>query len=366
MELFDIISPVESRLASICQRNKIPMGGSMELLPLCNMRCKMCYIRQDPDEMKKIGRMLTLEEWIRIAKEAKEAGVVSLLLTGGEPFLYPDFRSLYHTLTDMGFVITMNTNATLIDENLAGFLAERPCRRLNITLYGKDDATYERLCGNPKGFTQVMRATDLLNKYKIPFRFQCTVTPENMDQIDDLYAIAKEKNTILVVNSHIFPPIRCINETFQRISPKEEALSNLKAYRINNPHMTDQDLAKNILHKITQPNRSCMAEGLGCMAGLCGFWISWNGDLLPCGMFEEPKISLLDHSFQESWDYIVAEVAKLHMYEGCYSCDKRNICTVCAAGCLTENHGDMSKKPNYICESTEHYYRLLKEMEKSN
>lgn len=48
------------------------------------------------------------------------------------------------------------------------------------------------------------------------------------------------------------------------------------------------------------------------------------------------------------------------MYSGCKTCDKRNICNVCAAGCLCESGGDMKAKPEYICEMTEEYYRLLK------
>ena len=365
MELYDVSGRVEEKLAILCQINKIPMGGTMELLPLCNMNCSMCYIRQDPREMAKIGRMLSLQEWLRIAEEAKEAGVVSLLLTGGEPLLYPDFKELYVALTDMGFVITINTNATLIDESMARFIAERPCRRLNITLYGKDDETYDKLCKNPKGFTQVMHAVELLQNYRIPFRFNCTITPENIDQLEDLISIANERNTPIVVNSHVFSPIRKEAQQFRRISPEENAQVQINQYRLQHQGFDLQMVAWNTLRQMERPNRSCTSEALGCRAGLCGFWMTWNGDLLPCGMFDKPKISLLDHTFQESWEYIVAEVAKLHMYEGCYSCDKRNICSVCAAICLTENGGDMTKKPEYTCRCTEHYYHLLKEMEKN-
>ena len=362
MDLFDISGQVEEKLSILCQSRRIPMGGTMELLPLCNMNCSMCYIRQDPAEMARIGRMLSLEEWLRIAEEAKRCGVVSLLLTGGEPLLYPKFRELYTALTDMGFVITINTNGTLINEDMAAFLAARPCRRLNITLYGKDDETYGRLCQNPHGFTQVMHAVDLLNAANIPFRFNCTMTPENIDQLEDLVAIADDKKAPIVVTSHVFAPIRRENPDFRRITPEESAEVSIRQYCLLHPGFDFGLVARHTLKQMDDPNRSCISEGLGCRAGLCGFWITWNGDLLPCGMFEEPRISLLEHDFSGAWEYIVEETKKLQIYEGCFTCERRNICNVCAAGCLTENGGDMTKKPDYICKRTEAYERLLREL----
>ena len=86
--------------------------------------------------------------------------------------------------------------------------------------------------------------------------------------------------------------------------------------------------------------------------------MTWNGNLLPCGMFQDPKISLLEHSFSEGWDYIVKEAAKLETYAGCETCKKKRGCSVCAAGCLAES-GNMTKKPDYLCRMAEEYCRLL-------
>lgn len=35
-----------------------PISGTLELLPTCNMNCRMCYVRMSPEEMKRQGRML--------------------------------------------------------------------------------------------------------------------------------------------------------------------------------------------------------------------------------------------------------------------------------------------------------------------
>lgn len=82
---------IESSLTQLllnkaCVAN-IPMSGTFELTPMCNFSCKMCYVRKTPEEVNAHPRkMMTLEEWLRLAEEAREAGLLYLLLTGGEPF----------------------------------------------------------------------------------------------------------------------------------------------------------------------------------------------------------------------------------------------------------------------------------------
>ena len=90
-----------------------------------------------------------------------------LLLTGGEPFVYKDFKRLYLELFKMGFIISINSNATLIDEETVKWLKEYPPQRINITLYGSSNEVYGNLCNNPKGFNQVTKAINLLKEANI-------------------------------------------------------------------------------------------------------------------------------------------------------------------------------------------------------
>ena len=108
--------------ASAAQR---PITGTLELLPICNMNCDMCYIRLSRTEMEKKGRMRTADEWISMGEEMERAGVLFLLLTGGEPLLFPDFRRLYLSLRERGIILTVNTNGTLIDADWAAFFRRK-------------------------------------------------------------------------------------------------------------------------------------------------------------------------------------------------------------------------------------------------
>ena len=61
---------------------KLPFKGVFELTPRCNFNCGMCYVHLKPEEIPAAGRERTAEEWIELARQARDAGMVELTLTG--------------------------------------------------------------------------------------------------------------------------------------------------------------------------------------------------------------------------------------------------------------------------------------------
>ncbi|MDO4978215.1 MAG: radical SAM protein [Eubacteriales bacterium] len=226
----DDINKIEKRVADEADRRHEPIGGTFELLPLCNMNCKMCYVRMTPEEMQSVGRLRTLEEWTEIGRQAVEAGLLFLLITGGEPLLYPDFLEFYQRLHGMGLVISINSNGTLMTEEIAEVLGIHKPRRVNMTIYGASDETYGRICGNPKGFTQLMHAVELLRRYKVPFKMNFSATPYNIDDLEEIYRITQELDVKLDVAPYMFPPMRKLDKLVDnsvRLSPEEAAKVHL-------------------------------------------------------------------------------------------------------------------------------------------
>ena len=163
-----------------------PINGSLELLPLCNMNCDMCYIRLSRSEMERHGRLRTADEWIRLGREMQKAGVLFLLLTGGEPLMFPDFKRLYTALEQMGMILTINTNGTLLNEEWAEFFGYHRPRRINITLYGADDSAYESLCHYPGGFEKTLRGIRLLKEQRIDVKINGSVTKSNLNDMQKI------------------------------------------------------------------------------------------------------------------------------------------------------------------------------------
>ena len=133
MDFMDDTSSLEQMMIKKAKQQRVPITGSLELLPLCNMNCDMCYVRLSREEMERKGRIRSAGEWLDLASYMKKQGVLFLLLTGGEPLLYPEFKELYLRLLNMGFIITINSNGTLMDKAWADFFAGHRPRSINIT-----------------------------------------------------------------------------------------------------------------------------------------------------------------------------------------------------------------------------------------
>ena len=122
-----------------------PINGQFELTPLCNLNCKMCYVHLQPEQLSQ--KPLGVDQWKSLIDEAWEAGMFQVTLTGGECLTYPGFEELYLYLHSKGCQITVLTNGVLLDEKRISFFKEHPPAVIQVTLYGSDDDTYERVTG---------------------------------------------------------------------------------------------------------------------------------------------------------------------------------------------------------------------------
>ena len=73
MDALSSTTKLEERIVLSATRKRIPLGGAFELLPLCNMDCRMCFLRLTPEQMKAQGRLRTADEWLALAEEAKKS-----------------------------------------------------------------------------------------------------------------------------------------------------------------------------------------------------------------------------------------------------------------------------------------------------
>ena len=94
MDLFDNSYYLERQLSQRQQGTVFPLYGVLELLPLCNLNCDMCNVHLSKQEMQSQGRLRSLDEWISLAKQMKDAGTLFLLLTV-RALLFHQFKENY-------------------------------------------------------------------------------------------------------------------------------------------------------------------------------------------------------------------------------------------------------------------------------
>lgn len=353
---------LEKKMMKNASDGRIPINGSIELLPLCNMNCDMCYVKLTKEEMDQQGRLRTKDEWLSVAKEMQNAGVLFLLLTGGEPLLYPEFKELYLELKKLGFLITINTNGTLIDEKWAEFFGKYPPRRINITLYGANRNAYESLCHYPLGFDKVIKAAKLLRMNRVDVKLASSITKSNYNDIDELYEIAGQLDVPLFCDTYMMPATRERQLPFAeqaRLLPKDAARVRVQSFEsVLGPTAFQQYIDKSMFEVeniLPSDGPNCMS----CNAGKCSFAINWQGNMRPCVIMSKPEISVFDYGFKKAWEYIVDECNKIRLSSECLSCKYRTLCRTCAASELYEE-GSYGCTPKYMCEYAKWTYEYLK------
>ena len=186
----------------------IPAFGTFELTPLCNFSCRMCYVRLSAERMHELGRLRTAGEWLDMARQARDAGMVGVTLTGGEVLTRPDFEEIYTGVSGMGLFASILSNGSLVDERIVDLFRRMPPAHQRFTHYGASNETYARLCGAPDGFDRVMRGLSLLKEAGIGFTLSMTETKLNIDDFDAVVRIAEGLGTSLVVGSSLVPAVR--------------------------------------------------------------------------------------------------------------------------------------------------------------
>jgi MoaA/NifB/PqqE/SkfB family radical SAM enzyme len=95
-----------------------PQSISFTITNVCNLRCRMCgqwsregYMHERKDDLK---QEMTLADWKRLVDEVAAHGVRSVLLRGGETFLFPGIIELLEHMAGKDIFTSIDTNGTML------------------------------------------------------------------------------------------------------------------------------------------------------------------------------------------------------------------------------------------------------------
>lgn len=353
---------VRQLLSRKCALLGIPVSGIFELTPRCNLQCKMCYVRLTPEDMQPLGRERTAEEWIRLAREARDGGMTFVLLTGGEPTLRPDFCEIYEAIAQMGISVTVNTNGSMLSPEIRSLWHRLPPAQVNVTLYGMCREDYHALCGNGDAFDQVMEAVDWLRSEGILFHLNATITPTNYHRWEDLEHFAREKGTNLRITTYCFPPTRRDCGCFERLDPETAGQLLVKDIHFREGA---QGILKRAVDLDTPLSCGCDPDAdpsrpIACLAGRSQFWVTWKGTMTPCAMLTTPEVDCTS-GFPAAWAQLRQLCSEIRLCAQCTDCPDRKSCMNCAAVVFAET-GSFSEAPEYMCRLNRAYRKAIVEL----
>ena len=156
----------------------------IELTRLCNLTCRHCGsdCSSGPEEVSS----LSTNEWCSLFEsvDASFSPAPTLVLTGGEPIIHPDFETVIRTIDQLGLHWGLVTNGYALTERVMRILEENHCLSITVSVDGlKDD--HDWLRGRAGVFDRTTRALDLIAASRIPLRDAVTcVNPRNQERLD--------------------------------------------------------------------------------------------------------------------------------------------------------------------------------------
>jgi len=249
----------------------------------CNLKCKGCWAA-DYDK----SHNLSYEKLDEIFTEAREMGVLNIIMSGGEPLLRKeDILKLcrkHKKLTIAAF-----TNGTLIDEAFADELARLKNLNVFISIEGfREQTDFRRGEGT---FDKVVKAMDILKKRDIGFGFSACYHSQNYKTVanDEFLDFMQEKGAwfgwlfnYLPIGSDTDVSLCCSAEQRAWVMEHVETYSATHKYLLI-------DFA-NSGHK-----------AIGCVAAGNDFaHINANGDLEPCAFCHYSDVNIHDVSLKEA------------------------------------------------------------------
>ena len=123
----------------------------------------------------------------------RDAGVVWLQITGGEPTIDKDFPDAYRLAFELGMMLTISTNGSrLWRGDLLELFTGLPPYRLVISLYGATEAAYDGLTQRRGSYKAFRRGIAAATEAGLPVLLNIVVTDVSADETMAMVALAEE------------------------------------------------------------------------------------------------------------------------------------------------------------------------------
>jgi radical SAM protein with 4Fe4S-binding SPASM domain len=279
-----------------------------------------------------------------ILNEAYEQGIREVTISGGEPFLYPNFLQIIESFLDK-FKLSILTNGSCINEKMARSLSN--LNRINylsiqVSLDGATPSKHDFFRG--KGTYDIaINAITNLKKYNVLVGVNTVIHKDNINYFHDLLTFLKSMDIKLV---KVLPLISMgrARKLKNYILDKQEwwnLMENRKSFEKEFKMFILMDSPLEFLvgssNNIPSP----------CMAGYLYLGIAPNGDVFPCPFMMDVTLGNINNdTLADIWtsSTILADLRNINLLGG--SCATCRFKEGCRGGCRGLSY---FLRDNYFC-----------------
>ncbi|MFF7883244.1 radical SAM protein [Streptomyces sp. NPDC020794] len=166
----------------------------------CNFNCEHCYLA----ERKFAG--IPRNEKDQLIAMLRDAGVLWLQITGGEPTIDKDFRHSYEQAYRTGMLIEILTNGSRLHQpETIELLRTMPPHKVTVSLYGATAESFDSLTRRPGAFKLLSKGLRAAKESGISLELALIITKHNAHELEAMRAIADEYSTAYAEYANISP-----------------------------------------------------------------------------------------------------------------------------------------------------------------
>lgn len=165
-----------------------PTSVHLVLTHSCNLRCKHCFASSGP----RLANELDKNEWLEVIRILAHAKVFNLVVSGGEIFTKEGIFDVLMEINKYPFAYSVNTNATLVTEQIAKRLANLPRKPpISVSFDGSCPETLDALRGEGT-FEKVIRGIRKLLEANLSVGVFTVITKYNVKDISNMVKLAQQ------------------------------------------------------------------------------------------------------------------------------------------------------------------------------
>jgi len=187
-----------------------PFMHTLHITRRCNLRCKMCWqwgnARYFTEKNALLGEELSTNEWKDIIDKLAHYKP-NIILTGGEPLLREDLLEIVAHVKRRGLTCEVQTNGTLIFEEVAEKLVEVGLDGIIFSVLGPNSSIHDGETGVSRSFEAAVEGVKSLVKFRrkktLPMiRFNCPILQSNYRHFCEMVDLAEELKIDVLQFSH--------------------------------------------------------------------------------------------------------------------------------------------------------------------
>jgi pyrroloquinoline quinone biosynthesis protein E len=299
-----------------------PLALIAELTHRCPLHCVYC---SNPLELMPRADELSTEVWLRVFREAADAGVLQIDFTGGEPLARPDIVELVRAARDAGLYVNLITSGIPMDEARLDEIVQAGLDHIQLSFQGATEESANEISGT-KAHSQKLRVLEWLKRRRVALTLNFVIHRRNIDRIAEMLALAESSSAGRIE----FANVQYYGWAFanrENLLPTREQLDR----SIELLKRAEERLRGKIQVEFVVPDyyakypKACMG-GWGQKLML----VTPTGDALPCHAAQAiPGLhfdNLKNRSLREIWEKSEAFQkfrGEEWMPEPCKSCDRR-------------------------------------------